>query len=207
MQYRIFELNPDSPLLNVLLVRKDTGEPGDGAQEFLAERNPVELRLEEEGARTSYPDLWTEVVARAAEEVYRFPDWDVVYGQLFGDYVPDPYYAPPAKEDHRPPRGGGGEGANHRALRLWVIRHPERIGRRFRGASVSTAAGICTGAAAQKCTTGSVVACPRSPWEARARGDAPSVRLAAARAWEGPVGPRGQAGVILTVAGGGTDFA
>ena len=72
---------------------------------------------------------------------------------------------------------------------------------------LSTAAGICTGAAAQKCTTGSVVACPRSPWEARARGDAPSARLAAARAWEGPVGPRGQAGVILTVAGGGTDFA
>ena len=28
MQYRIFELNPDAPLLNVLLVRKDTGEPG-----------------------------------------------------------------------------------------------------------------------------------------------------------------------------------
>ncbi len=43
------------------------------------------------------------------------------------------------------------------------------------GLYVSTAAGICTGAAAQKCTTGSVVACPRSPWE-------------------GPVGPRGQAG-------------
>ena len=145
MQYRIFELNPDSPLLNVLLVRKDTGEPGDGAQEFLAERNPVELRLEEEGARTSYPDLWTEVVARAAEEVYRFPDWDVVYGQLFGDYVPDPYYAPPAKEDHRPPRGGGGEGANHRALRLWVIRHPERIGRRFRGASVETEKELLSG--------------------------------------------------------------
>ena len=35
---------------------------------------------------------------------------------------------------------------------------------------VSTAAGICTGAAAQKCTTGSVVACPRSPWEGPARG-------------------------------------
>ena len=32
-------------------------------------------------------------------------------------------------------------------------------------ALMSTAAGICTGAAAQKCITGSVVACPRSPWE------------------------------------------
>ena len=36
--------------------------------------------------------------------------------------------------------------------------------------AVSTAAGICTGAAAQKCTTGSVVACPRSPCGARGRG-------------------------------------
>ena len=36
--------------------------------------------------------------------------------------------------------------------------------------ALSTAAGICTGAAAQKCTTGSVVACPRSPWEGPARG-------------------------------------
>ena len=35
---------------------------------------------------------------------------------------------------------------------------------------LSTAAGICTGAAAQICTTGSVVACPRSPWEGPARG-------------------------------------
>ena len=33
-----------------------------------------------------------------------------------------------------------------------------------------TAAGICTGAAAQNCATGSVVACPRSPWEGPARG-------------------------------------
>ena len=68
--------------------------------------------------------------------------------------------------------------------------------------SLSTAAGICTGAAAQKCTTGSVVACPRSPMGGpRARGDAPSARLAAARAWEGPVGPRVKRGVIRTVAG------
>jgi len=30
----------------------------------------------------------------------------------------------------------------------------------------------------------------------RARGDARSARLAAARAWEGPVSPRGQAGLF-----------
>ena len=35
----------------------------------------------------------------------------------------------------------------------------------------------------------------------RARGDAPCARLAASRAWVGPVAPRGQAGVIRTEAG------
>ena len=67
---------------------------------------------------------------------------------------------------------------------------------------LSTAAGICTGAAAQKCTTGSVVACPRSPWEGPARG--------ATRPWRGwrrPARGRGlwahgvKRGVIRTVAG------
>ena len=45
-----------------------------------------------------------------------------------------------------------------------------RAFRSLENLKVSTAAGICTGAAAQKCTTGSVVACPRSPWEGPARG-------------------------------------
>ena len=56
--------------------------------------------------------------------------------------------------------------------------------------------------AAQKCPTGSVAACPGSPREGPARGgDAPSARLAAARAWEGPVAHGVKRGVIRTVAG------
>lgn len=143
MQYRILELDEDAPLLNVLLVRNDTGEPGDEAREFLANRNPAEIRLEEEGVRTSHPELWTELVMQAAEEVYRFPDWDAVYGELFGRYVPDPQCTP--AEDSRSPRGGGGEGANHRALRIWVMRHPKRIGRRFGSAKVETEKELLSG--------------------------------------------------------------
>ena len=51
-------------------------------------------------------------------------------------------------------------------IRMMVIGYCYSI----RSDRLSTAAGICTGAAAQKCTTGSVVACPRSPWEGPARG-------------------------------------
>ena len=67
---------------------------------------------------------------------------------------------------------------------------------------MSTAAGICTGAAAQKCTTGSVVACPRSPWEGPARG-----ATRPPRGWRRPARGRGlwahgvKRGVIRTVAG------
>ena len=67
---------------------------------------------------------------------------------------------------------------------------------------VSTAAGICTGAAAQKCTTGSVVACPCSPWEGPARG-----ATRPRRGWRRPARGRGlwahgdKRGVIRTVAG------
>ena len=67
---------------------------------------------------------------------------------------------------------------------------------------LSTAAGICTGAAAQKCTTGSVVACPRSPWEGPARG-----ATRPGRGWRRPARGRGlwahgvKRGVIRTVAG------
>ena len=67
---------------------------------------------------------------------------------------------------------------------------------------LSTAAGICTGAAAQKCTTGSVVACPHSPWEGPARG-----ATRPPRGWRRPARERGvwahagKRGVIRTVAG------
>ena len=69
-------------------------------------------------------------------------------------------------------------------------------------AQLSTAAGICTGAAAQKCTTGSVVACPRSPWEGPARGATRPPRgwRRPARGW-GLWAHAGKRGVIRTVAG------
>ena len=138
MQNGILELDPDAPLLNVLLVRKDTGEPGDGAREFLAERYPDETRLREAGVRTSRPGLWTEVVAQAVDDVYRHPDWDALYEELYGEFVPDPYFEPPIDDQRSPRGGGGGEGANHKALRLWVMQHPERIKMRLRRAAVET---------------------------------------------------------------------
>ena len=53
----------------------------------------------------------------------------------------------------------------------WIVggKAVERGGASTSQMGLSTAAGICTGAAAQKCTTGSVVACPRRSYEATRR--------------------------------------
>ena len=53
LQYAIHARDPSAPLLNVLLVRQDTGLTASGAQEFIAARYPEETRLAEKGADTA----------------------------------------------------------------------------------------------------------------------------------------------------------
>ena len=121
MQYRIRKLDPTAPLLHVLLVRVDNGEPGDGACEFLAERYPDERQLQLEDVRTEHPELWSRVVGNATDEVYRYLGWEDLYSHLYSDYTPDPYYAASPVEGDGVPRARAGEGPNHKELRLWVM--------------------------------------------------------------------------------------
>ena len=145
MQYEILRLISAAPLLNLLLVRKDTGKPGDGAREFLAGRFPNEVRLREKNVRTEHRGLWSDIVARATDEVYQYGNWEVIYEGLFGNHVPDPYYAEPTEDNRIPSNGGGGEGPNHTALRLWVMNHPELVSRRFRSAAAETEKELLSG--------------------------------------------------------------
>ena len=139
LQYAIHARDPSAPLLNILLVRHDTGLPESGAQEFLAARYPDEPRLGEADADTQYPDLWARYVRRATEEAHRYAGWEALYEQLFGSYVPDPFY------DLRRRGGGGGEGPNHKALREWVQEHPERVDKRLRDVDSKTEVELLSG--------------------------------------------------------------
>ena len=136
-QYAIHARAPSAPLLNVLLVLKDTGLPSSGAQDFLAARFPEEPRLAEDDADTVHPALWARYARRAITEAHDYPGWEALYEQFFGRYVPDPFYAPPARGRGKK-RGGTGEGPNHRALRKWVKDHPRRVAKRLRDVKADT---------------------------------------------------------------------
>ena len=145
MQRAIRARDPEAPLLLVLLVRSDTGEPGAGAREFLADRFPDEPLLREPDARDAHPELWSRVVARASREVYGYRGWEVRYANLHGEYVADPAFTPPPVEGGGTPRGGAGEGPNHRALRLGVLGNPGQINPRFRDAEAVTEKELLSG--------------------------------------------------------------
>ena len=150
MQYAIYGLDASAPLLHVLLVRSsgtraEIGKPGDGAGVFLIRRFPDEDRLRESNVRREQPDVWAEFVGRATHEVYNYRGWETLYRRLYGEYVPDPYYATPPAEDDGVPRGGSGEGPNHKALRLWVMENPGEVDWRFRGATARTEEELLSG--------------------------------------------------------------
>ena len=142
LQYAIHEHDPSTPLLNVLLVQKGTGLPGSGAREFLATRYPEERRLGKKGVHTAYPELWARYARLAIAEAHRYDGWEALYEQLYGAYVPDPFYAPRKRTGGG---GGGGEGPKHKALREWVWKHPESIHKRFRHVDSKTEVDLLSG--------------------------------------------------------------
>lgn len=146
VQDRILERDPEAPLLNVLVVRQDKREPGDGARPYLAKRFSSIRRLKKKDSRTRYPDLWTCVVNDAAKEVYSYRNWERLYKDIYKRAFrkPDPFSAE-GKEKDGLLRGRGGEGKNHKALRLWVKKNPEGIARSFSGVRSETEVELLSG--------------------------------------------------------------
>lgn len=136
LMYRIQDIMPDCPLLNVLLVQQGDKMPSEGAGPFMADYigNP---RLADPEFRTQDPQTWRAVYDRIARAVYAFDAWDGVYEDTFGE--PLPHSSPPQGSERDGIRHARrGEGPRHRALRLWVRGHPGAIGRsyaRFRTAT------------------------------------------------------------------------
>ena len=126
---RILEIQPDCPLLNILLVRQKDCMPGEGAGPFMA--NYLEQpRLAKPGYRNKHQQRWRAACDEIATDVYAFKDWERIYRKAFGERLP-------AVTSSRGTEHDGisytrkGEGPNHKALRLWVRDNPGRVRRGF----------------------------------------------------------------------------
>lgn len=84
---RLLDVEPDCPLVNVLLVRQGDGMPGDGAGSFMA-RYLDKPRLATPGYRNTYPMRWRAACDEIATDVYAFRDWERVYREAFGHRLP-----------------------------------------------------------------------------------------------------------------------
>lgn len=138
----ILEEVPDAPLLNVLLVQSKTGLPGSGAVPYIANRHPDLRWLRRDGAHRD--TRWRALVEEEAARVYAYDRWNDVYQLVYGRRLPA------ADEDlagtERDGTGrGGGEGANHRALRLKVTREPSLVRRGLRPENTETEVELLSG--------------------------------------------------------------
>lgn len=150
MMHNIYAKFPNAPLLNVLLVLQADGMPSDGAAGFMAKHFGKKL-LNRVGIREANPGLWRQYAEAAAEEVYEFRHWPEIYRKIYGRaYQPD---KPKTANGNRSegsekdgiPRGRGGEGPNHKALRLWVKAHPELLFPRLKKVRAETEVDLSSG--------------------------------------------------------------
>ena len=139
----ILEKAKDAPLLNVLLVQSDSGLPGSGAAGYLERRYRDRRWLRSDNPHKD--TRWGELVDYEAARVYAFGDrWKDVYRLVYGHRLP------PAGGDlvdkQRDGTGrGGGEGVNHRALRLKVRREPSLVRRGLRPENTTTETELLSG--------------------------------------------------------------
>ena len=132
---RILRHVPDAPLLNVLLVRSDSGLPGSGTVGYLARRYPNIRWLRKDGADEHAK--WRGLVEQEAAHVYGYARWNDVYRLSYGRSLPASDINLSGKERDGTGRGGG-EGENHKALRLKVTREPGLIRRGLRTEDTKT---------------------------------------------------------------------
>lgn len=128
---KILELDPQAPLLNVLITRP-TGLPGEGVGNYFADRYKTE----------SYRN-WNEVSLKKKRElvdeerskILRYKNWEELNKRLFGTTVKPKLRKQSGSEiDGFSPSGknygGPAESEEHKKLKAWVAAHPHKIGLR-----------------------------------------------------------------------------
>ncbi|MFN3537564.1 MAG: hypothetical protein ACK4Y4_08980, partial [Brevundimonas sp.] len=70
------EIDPQAPLINLLVVRADNEQPGDGAEHYLQERFKPLGNLS-----TQEKDSFTQT---ALNQIWAYTGWDMLFEQAFG---------------------------------------------------------------------------------------------------------------------------
>lgn len=124
LQDRIHEVEPNAPLLNVLIVRADSEEASSGVDGYLKRKYGLPKH------REINPEQKSNLLQRAAEEVYAFGRWPEIYRKAFRSEPPP---AEPAEdingiERDGQTRGGPAESLEHKRLKAHVLANPHLVG-------------------------------------------------------------------------------
>lgn len=120
---RLLVINPQAPLINLLVVRADNDEPGDGAEHYLQERFDPQGRMSSQEKET--------FTQTALNQVWTYADWDALFEQAFGrpakrlDAIKDDF-----EEDGQgdnPRYGGLPESDEHKLLKNFVLDNPQQL--------------------------------------------------------------------------------
>ena len=106
----------DAPTTSAIVINKQTKLPGDGIEKFRGFRGWLKLDKEQKRKR----------VARIQEQVFLYKSWHGIYATLFNNEEPRVI-----KRDGKIPQGsraGGGEGKQHKKLKEYVAKNPEKLG-------------------------------------------------------------------------------
>ena len=125
--------------------KKKNGTTGAGCSCISSERYPDEPWLSQNDAYEKYREDWVRIVVNKDQGSLCLSHWERLYKEVYGNnYEPDPFYAEGVESDGLP-RGRGGEGINHKALRLWVKDNPEGVDRSFRSVRAETEVDLLSG--------------------------------------------------------------
>ena len=119
----LLRIDPDVPLINVLVVRGDSDQPGAGADSYLKSRYGVKGRL---GATKR-----KELVQAALNEVWIYRNWEELFKRAFGRRPEDLSLETGNFEEDgqgdNPRYGGLPESREHKALKSYVAANPSAV--------------------------------------------------------------------------------
>ena len=127
MMDRILALDPKAPLINAMITRPD-GLPGVGISGYLAKRY-YQPRLKKWETVSKSEKL--KIVERERKKVRLYTGWEKLEKKLFGSPASIKRLNQTSKEkDGNSPDGRGGEpeSVEHKKLKEWVRKNPQKIG-------------------------------------------------------------------------------